>query len=74
LSRSFFDEPIVERWHDRGGQFCAGLGESLGTHGVYQLCLLTQMTEELAEFSLHALAHVGEHERHQGWQGSLRRR
>ncbi|APA69920.1 hypothetical protein YQ44_21400 [Janthinobacterium sp. 1_2014MBL_MicDiv] len=44
--------------------FCMGLG----AHCVNQLCVLAQITAELSEVGLQAIAHTGEHEHHQGRQ------
>ena len=60
------NEPVVKLWHGRGSKFRACLSESLGAHLVRQLRLLLQMAKEFIKFGLHALAHAGEHERHQG--------
>lgn len=68
------NEPVDELCYGGGGEFRACLGESLDAHLAPQLRLLLQMTKELVEFSLHALAHAGENKRYQGRCGSLRHR
>jgi len=68
---SALDDPIVESRNCGVGNLGAGLREGLLRDVVHQLSLLAQMSKELIQFSLDALAHAAEQQRDHCWQRQL---
>ena len=71
VAPGLLEQPVIERRNGGRGEFGARLRERLPGYPAQQLCLLLQMSEELVQFGLDALAHAGEHQCDQCRQGQF---
>jgi len=71
MASGLLEQPVIERRNGCRREFGARLRERLPGYLAQQLCLLLQVSEELVQFGLDALAHAGEHQRDQCRQGQF---